>query len=419
VAGFVDVRNPVWSPDGRHIVFSGYKTVPDRDWWIVPSAGGDPLPLGMRKLGDPIKGPRDWIGNQIVYSDGNIKRISIETNPWRVVGPFEDITSGPAASLNPRAISSPHQPEKSTVVFEQTDRKYYLWELPLDPNRPLASERSMAKLYDRRLRGAMPSASNDGRRLGYLRFNLDGLELRARDLSSGSDRLLVSLKQLPRGRLSPDGSFIAMNAHYANVDQTEISVVDWSTGEIRTLCDKCGLLYEWSSDGKRLIYRTGNPMRFWELDIQSGNRRVILSDEQREMGGAALSQDGRWMALHYAVKEGIRPIFIAPVRSGVAAAKSEWVTLSDRPGQHVRPWWSPDGNTIYYISDSSGHLQILAQRLRPADKHPVGDPIVIFSPPAGRYRLIANPLFGPALLPRSIIFMMAEETSVIWLGQQQ
>ena len=124
------------------------------------------------------------------------------------------------------------------------------------------------------------------------------------------------------------------------------------------------------------------------------------------------------MAIQYALSESVRPLYIAPVKDGIARPVSEWFPiLQDKPGNHERPWWSPDGRTIYYLSDTAGKLNIWARRLNDLDKKPVGEPFLVFAPPAGRYRVFAHPFFGPALGPKSLLFAMTETVSNIYYAE--
>ena len=61
---------------------------------------------------------------------------------------------------------------------------------------------------------------------------------------------------------------------------------------------------------------------------------------------------------------------IAPIHSGRAAGESEWITVAAYPGRNTRPWWSPDGNLLYFLSMKDSYPDIWVQRLDPVAKHP-------------------------------------------------
>ena len=101
--------------------------------------------------------------------------------------------------------------------------------------------------------------------------------------------------------------------------------------------------------------------------------------------------------------------------NGATRPQTEWITLDDRPGTS-RPWWSPDGNVVYYTSRAAGQADIWARRVDPKTKQPRGEPFIVYSPPAQR-GLTAGPDFGPALGSQQLIFPMLERTGNIWIAE--
>jgi len=262
----------------------------------------------------------------------------------------------------------------------------------------------------------------------YLRMGLEGYEVRARDLSTGADRVLqrdgqrrTGLEALdpmwsPRVQLSPDGETIAFNPSSVE-HETVINLISWTTGEQKKLCDSCGLIYKWTPDGQRILYRSGKPMRFWDVHFVTGKQRLVASDPSRAVAALMPSPDGQWFAIHYATSENVRPLFIAHAQDGIAAPRPEWIPAIDRPGFHQRPWWSQDGQTLYFLSDRNGSFSIWGQRLEPATKRPIGEPFLVFTPPNERLAIAARPMFGPASRTDSLIFEMTEGKSNVWIGE--
>ena len=47
-AGFADARFPLWSADGRHVLFQGYHSPGEEpEWWVVPLEKGPPVNTGV------------------------------------------------------------------------------------------------------------------------------------------------------------------------------------------------------------------------------------------------------------------------------------------------------------------------------------------------------------------------------------
>ncbi len=112
---FAYAFSPVWSPDGKHVVFLGVKderlflasrgimdsTQELWDWWVAPVEGGTAIPTGamgvMRRQG--LKGPRrylspeKWVtsehGDAIIFSARlgdsiNIWQVGISSKTWQI-----------------------------------------------------------------------------------------------------------------------------------------------------------------------------------------------------------------------------------------------------------------------------------------------------------------------------------------------
>ena len=234
---------------------------------------------------------------------------------------------------------------------------------------------------------------------------------------TGAEKVLVQLPLNPRARISPDANTVAYNPSN-DENETVIFLVPSAGGESRKLCDNCGLVYNWTPDGKRIVFRSGSPMKFSAVDVASAQQQLILAHPKYYIYGAAYAPDGRWLAFHFAPSpQTPRAIYLVPVRDGKAAGENEWIAVMDRDGTQTRPWWSPDGNVIYFLSTAGGKNEVWAQRLQPATKRPLGEPFRIYSPPGERYSINNGPWFGPAIGPHSLIFPVNEAFGNIWIAE--
>ena len=126
--------------------------------------------------------------------------------------------------------------------------------------------------------GMSPALSADGSRLLYVFREVEGFGARLRDLKTGIETTVVRSPGFFRARLSPDGSMLAYNST-DKLTETVIHLVSSAGGDSRKLCDTCGLIYQWTRDAKRILYRTGNPMRFYTVDAGTGHtvtHRVLI-----------------------------------------------------------------------------------------------------------------------------------------------
>jgi hypothetical protein len=82
------------------------------------------------------------------------------------------------------------------------------------------------------------------------------------------------------------------------------------------------------------------------------------------------------------------------------------------------PRWSPDGNTIYFLSGRDGFRCFWGQRLNPATKDPAGEPFAVqhFHRTRRSLRYIQDSgAIGLAVARDRIVFPLAELTGNIWL----
>ena len=413
---FYAARSPVWSPDGTRILFAGERQQGDADdWWVAPLDGGPVVKTGAAAI-LPKAGPRgalaaEWLEDGVLFSRGNLWRVPFSSRDYKL-GPPERLTTSTGNEIFPRAISGP---KGWRLVFTSGQRSQTLWRLPLDLNAAKALGEP-AKLFPDALGRTTPSLSADGSRLSYVYRGLEGYGARVRDTKTGAETTLVQAPNDMRARLSPDGSTIA---YTPTITETEkmIYLISATGADARKFCETCGLIYDWSPDGKRILYRSGNPMRFWTIEVATGRQTEIVAHPKYGIYGVVPSPDQRWMAVHYGGVDAPSGVFIAPAgENGAAKAQSEWILIADRPGQNPRPWWSPNGNVLYFLSNAGGRVDMWARRLDPATKQPRGEAFIVYSPPAERSLASGHP-FGPALGTRQLIFPIFESTGNIWLAE--
>ena len=339
--------------------------------------------------------------------------LKLSPQTWKA-GKAQRLTTSSSVEGTPRAIRD-SKTGAWRIVFADLTQSANLWALPISHNAANASAAPVKLIPDGVFR-TTPSIAADGSRLGYVFKGLDGYGIRVRDTKTGMEKSLVQSPADMRARISPDGTTVAYNLTNREVETT-IYLSSSSGGDSRKLCDTCGLLYDWSPDGKKLVYRSGRPMRFSTIDVATGQSIVILADPKHQIYGAAYSPDMQWIAMHYAPNDGPPAIFITPARDGKAAPPSEWIPIMDRTSVQARPAWSAEGNVLYFISNAGGQFDVWAQRLNPKSKRPIGDPVVVYHPQGERLRLIIGPQFGPALIRDQLIFPIHQTSGNIWIAE--
>src|SRR5690606_27743895 len=109
----------------------------------------------------------------------------------------------------------------------------------------------------------------------------------------------------------------------------------------------------WSPDGRRLAYVSfeGNQSAIYVQTLRTGSRERV-SMRAGHNGAPVFSPDGRRLALTLSLAEGNFDIYTLDLATQVLRR------LTDSPAIDTEPTWSPDGETIYFMSDRAGGPQI-------------------------------------------------------------
>jgi len=411
--------SPVWSPDGRYLLVLGAASVNDEaslEFWLISSEGGASMKTGLASIlrarqislfeEKPSVFSLDWIGDALFFgTDSSVWTIAIK-NGASQLGELRKLASGTSAMVGVRGSNS-------KLVFESRSLASHLWSLRLDLNSGRV-QGPMQQLPHSGGNQVMPASSSDGRRLVYLQSGPNSEEVRLRDLGSGNEKVLSSVRARPK--ISPDGAKVA----YAVGPPGPLFLMDSSGGEATKSLDPPGgvNIFGWSADGKRIVYWDGAPIRFSVFDLETRQTSELISHSTYNIHGVELSPDGNWVAFHLP-RPVSEPVKIAPVRAGKAAAEEEWITVTTATGINRRPWWSPDGNLLYFLSSRDNYQCIWAQPLNAATKRPRGEPIEVYPFHEARRSLsiLQGANFGPAVVGGRIVFSLAEQSGNIWLAE--
>jgi len=173
-------------------------------------------------------------------------------------------------------------------------------------------------------------------------------------------------------------------------------------------------VYDWSPDGKFLLFTSGNGGRsaIWQVPT-SGTpssetaARKITSDPNYDLYQPHISRDGRWIvfnATRQLPQRGESILYVVP------AAGGPWIRLTDGKQWDDKPRWSPDGRIIYFLSYHAGFYDVWGIRFDPARGAPLGEPfrVTSFDSPA---------LMVPRRIPAMVQISLTEDRLVLPLQQ--
>jgi eukaryotic-like serine/threonine-protein kinase len=286
-------QRPRWSPDGSKLAFGRVNEKGLVDIWVVPTLGGNAR-LIITNARYPAWSPD---GRQIAYSSGGTLSLS------------------DASGANPRAVTRSEQP----------------------------------------LAHFQPAFSHDGRSLAFLRRR-DGpyAELAVVDVATGAVRELThdrALAQSPAWSL--DGRFIYFSSSRGGT--LNIWKMSVASGEARLITAGAGedTELDLARDGTRLVFST------YRANVNLGDARLqgpslpalrwLTSDSARGEAYPRYSPDGRHIA-YFTTKLGAEreTIWVMDANGGNPTR------LIDDERASVMPRWTPDSETLVYLSRIPG-----------------------------------------------------------------
>jgi TolB protein len=177
---------------------------------------------------------------------------------------------------------------------------------------------------------------------------------------SGLTRLTEGLAGDFSPRWSPDGERIAfsrtgslmvMDSDGSNVQQ----VTKAKPESTAPPCEAGAFLGGWSPDGEQLTFYASSATRglgqVCIVDLDGSNLTVVVSDPPGYHVEPIWSPDGEWIAFR-SIREGNHEIYI------VHPDGTSETNLTNNPATDLEPDWSPDSQWIVFGSDRSGHFDL-------------------------------------------------------------
>jgi eukaryotic-like serine/threonine-protein kinase len=405
--------DPVWCADSQHLLVlrppEANTPEADIDWWMVSIDGKPSRKTGifdvLRRQGfsfgiNRVPHLSQWTQDSILFSASYDDAVSVWRMPVSPLGGSrgmaQRLTSGTALEVSPLLTAG------GDLIFAGLNLNESIWALPIDANH--AEVMGELKRLTEGPFEIMPSISRDGKRLAFtsnwrgeaagahilhsnvLSERASRLQVRTRDLVTGKDTGVATFENADslaffskmHPQISPNG---ALTAYLAN-ERSEIYVAPLGGDSPHKLSgDAKGIVWDWSSDNKRLLFTKLPDWGLNQLDVASGRQSLFLRKAGYDLFQAKFAPDGQAVTLIGcdAKRSGMGcRIFVAPLKADGSPEPEGWAEVDHSSAWDDKPRWSPDSAMIYFVSDRDGHYCLWSQRLSRATKRPAGKPTPLY-----------------------------------------
>lgn len=432
-----------WHPDGHHISVWGNHLQKGWGFWTVSLENGEALQSQVdSKVTAQLRDASITFGNFIwlpsekgIIFEGealgvkNLWKINVDPKTLRWTDGPERLTIG-AGNDTDMVLS----PDGRKLAFSIRNDRSRLWTLPFDPVHGRVSGTGQP-ITGSSVSALQPGLSPDGKMLVYRKLRGSKEELWAKSLGDGKETLLNSADEFSRTNpiWSHDGSqLIYIRTNPSKLGQTEIAPQLDRALALRTFggsdeqvitSSMHGKLSptDWTPDGKFILassdWKTPERVALCLFSINAApnaetQMQVIASHPDYNLWQGRFSPDGKWISFNaYKAMDGaVSTIYVVPASGG------EWIPISEGKYWDDKPRWSPDGKTIYFVSNRTGFFNVWKVPFDPTAGKPLSQPTRVTDFESATQMIMPNIVPMEMVLTRDqLILPMIDTTGGIWI----
>jgi dipeptidyl aminopeptidase/acylaminoacyl peptidase len=165
---------------------------------------------------------------------------------------------------------------------------------------------------------------------------------------------------------APDGRAIVFNRRPKSSPSTDVAIIDLPSRQVRALTHEAAPDHTWNAvgfaDGGRTIIADRGDFRdveqsVWRIDAGSGAAVAVSPQAGAYVRGEAVSPDGRWVAVTFETKAGVRQAGLISVAGG------QVTPLRPDVWEQSAEDFSPDGKVLIFASNVDGRRTLYAYDL--------------------------------------------------------
>jgi Tol biopolymer transport system component len=421
-ADFKDARWPVWSSDGRFILFSGCRTglqpMPAcSNWWVssldgkvVKNTGAVDLMLKAQlQPWGPVGG---WYADHVVFTarqgtTPSLWELRVSEAELRAVGKPEQLTSGDLREINPSLA------DDRTLAFEHLVSSLHVSRIDgaSHPRTAIASMVTADAALD-----LCPFVSHNGHWLTFVRGSVAKWSPWVKDLYTGTESVFpFSAKGLYSPIVDDAGDAVVFESHENSVPSIFVATRGRPD---RRLCKGCSTPTGWFEDGKTFFYREGFPSSIKMMDVNTGTTRVVVLAKGAALSQASWSPENEYLLFTETRQGGGKQVFAVRLPRSTPSVVGARIPITDASEGSDQARWSGDGKTIFYLSTRDGFACIWGRSFDPRSGKVKGPafPVAHYHNPGASIGIVDPQSFNLSVAGDTIFFDLGEYTSSIWIG---